>query len=112
MNSTKTGLVPDEDQGLVFVAVSTAPGNSLYATDGIMNRVEERIQQIPQVKQVLKVTGWSMGGAGNSSGIFFVRLTPWDERPEEEDHVQAVIGQIYARTGDIKDATILLWLRV
>ena len=36
-----------------------------------MNRVEERIQQIPQVKQVLKVTGWSMGGAGNSSGIFF-----------------------------------------
>lgn len=91
---------------LVFVAVSTAPGNSLYATDGIMNRVEERIQQIPQVKQVLKVTGWSMGGAGNSSGIFFVRLTPWDERPEEEDHVQAVIGQIYARTGDIKDATI------
>ena len=86
MNSTKTGLVPDEDQGLVFVAVSTAPGNSLYATDGIMNRVEERIQQIPQVKQVLKVTGWSMGGAGNSSGIFFVRLTPWDERPEEEDH--------------------------
>lgn len=106
MNSTKTGLVPDEDQGLVFVAVSTAPGNSLYATDGIMNRVEERIQQIPQVKQVLKVTGWSMGGAGNSSGIFFVRLTPWDERPEEEDHVQAVIGQIYARTGDIKDATI------
>lgn len=106
MNSTKTGLVPDEDQGLVFVAVSTAPGNSLYATDGIMNRVEERIQQIPQVKQVLKVTGWSMGGAGNSSGIFFVRLTPWDERPEEEDHVQAVIGQIYARTGDIKDATV------
>ena len=106
MNSTKTGLVPDEDQGLVFVAVSTAPGNSLYATDGIMNRVEERIQQFPQVKQVLKVTGWSMGGAGNSSGIFFVRLTPWDERPEEEDHVQAVIGQIYARTGDIKDATV------
>lgn len=107
MNSTKTGLVPDEDQGLVFVAVSTTPGNSLYTTDEIMNRIEKRIQEIPQVTQILKVSGYgAIGGVGNSAGTLFVRLKPWDERPEEADHVQAVIGQIYARTADIKDATI------
>ena len=106
MNSTKTGLVPDEDQGIVFVSVSTMPGNSLYATDEIMNRIEERINQIPQVTQIIKVTGWAIGGAGNSSGIFFVRLKTWDERKEVEDHVQSVIYQIYARTEDIKDATV------
>ena len=107
MNSTKTGLVPDEDQGLVFVAVSTTPGNSLYTTDEIMNRIEKRIQEIPQVTQILKVSGYgAIGGVGNSAGTLFVRLKPWDERPEDADHVQAVIGQIYARTADIKDATI------
>lgn len=106
MNSTKTGLVPDEDQGLVFVSVATTPGSSLYATDQIMNRIEERVHNIPQVTQVLKVAGFGIGGAGNSSGIFFVRLKPWDERKEAEDQVGAVIGQIYACTEDIKDATI------
>lgn len=106
MNSTKTGLVPDEDQGLVFVSVATTPGSSLYATDQIMNRIEERVHNIPQVTQVLKVAGFGISGAGNSSGIFFVRLKPWDERKEAEDQVGAVIGQIYACTEDIKDATI------
>lgn len=106
MNSTKTGLVPDEDQGLVFVSVATTPGSSLYATDQIMNRIEERVHNIPQVTQVLKVAGFGIGGAGNSSGIFFVRLKPWDERKEAEDQVGAVISQIYACTEDIKDATI------
>lgn len=106
MNNTKTGLVPDEDQGLIFVSVATTPGNSLYATDQLMNRVDERIRQIPQVTQVLKVTGFGIGGAGNSSGILFVRLKPWDERKEEVDHVQSVIGMIYGCTADIKDATV------
>ena len=29
MNTTKTGLVPDEDQGTIMVNVTTAPGSSL-----------------------------------------------------------------------------------
>lgn len=106
MNSTKTGLVPDEDQGIVFASVTTSPGNSLTTTDEIMNHIQKRIQEIPQVTQVIKVSGWGFGGAGNSSGILFIRLKTWDERPDEEDHVQAVISQIYARTQDIKDATV------
>ena len=43
MRSTKSGLVPDEDQGVVFVNVSTAAGNSLATTDRVMTRIEERI---------------------------------------------------------------------
>lgn len=107
MNSTKTGLVPDEDQGVVFVSISTAPGNSLHATNEILNRMEERFQEIPQITQILKISGFgAVGGVGNSAGTFFLRLKPWDERTEEADHVQAIIAQIYARTEDIKDATV------
>ena len=106
MNSTKTGLVPDEDQGIVFVSISTAPGNSLHSTNEIINRVEARIREIPQVLNTLKISGWGIGGAGNSAGIIFARLKPWDERKKEEDHIQSVIYQIYGRTADIKDATV------
>ena len=48
MNSTKTSLVPDEDQGVLFVNVSTAPGSSLKTTDDVMLRIEERLEALPQ----------------------------------------------------------------
>ena len=38
--------------------------------------------------------------------MFILKLKPWDERTAREDHVQSVIGQIYGRTADIKDANI------
>ena len=107
MRSTKSGLVPDEDQGVVFVNVSTAAGNSLATTDRVMTRIEERIKNIPQVKAYSKVAGYGLlAGQGNSFGMFILKLKPWDERPDKEDAVQTVIGQIYGRTADIKDASV------
>ena len=35
-----------------------------------------------------------------------IKLKDWDERPEKSDGVQAVIGQIYALTADIKKAQV------
>ena len=107
MRSTKSGLVPDEDQGVVFVNVSTAAGNSLATTDRVMTRIEERIKNIPQVKAYSKVAGYGLlAGQGNSFGMFILKLKPWYERPDKEDAVQTVIGQIYGRTADIKDASV------
>ena len=47
-----------------------------------------------------------LAGQGSSFGMFILKLKHWDERPDKEDNVQAVIGQVYGRTADIKDATI------
>lgn len=107
MNTTKTGLVPDEDQGVLFINVSTAPGSSLKTTNDIMQQVEKRLEGIPQKLHLQKVAGYGLlSGQGNSFGMLIMKLKPWDERKNKEDHVQAVIGQIYARTADIKDATV------
>lgn len=107
MRSTKTSLVPEEDQGVLFVNISTAAGNSLQTTDEIINRIEKRLEGIPQVLHLQKVSGYGLlAGQGSSFGMIIVKLKPWDERPEKSDNVQAVIGQIYGRTADIKDAQI------
>lgn len=107
MKTTKTSLVPDEDQGVVFVNVSTAAGSSLRTTDEVMKRIEQRMEQIPQVEHVQKVAGYGLlAGQGSSFGMLILKLKPWDERPGKEDNVQSVIGQVYGRTGDIKDATV------
>lgn len=107
MNSTKTGLVPDEDQGVIFVNVSTAAGSSLKTTDEVMQQIEQRLQGISQVQHIQKVAGYGLlAGQGNSFGMLILKLKHWDERPDDTDHVQAVIGQVYGRTADIKDATV------
>ena len=68
---------------------------------------------IPQVLHVQRVAGYGLlAGQGNSFGMLILKLKPWDERTKKEDQVQAVIGQIYARTADIKDATIFAIARV
>ena len=107
MNTTKTSLVPDEDQGVVFVNVSTAAGSSLSTTDEVMERIEKRLMAIPQLKHVQKVAGYGLlAGQGSSFGMLILKLKPWDERPDDADNVQSVIGQVYARTADIKDASV------
>ena len=107
MNTTKTGLVPDEDQGTIMVNVTAAPGSGLAETHLIMEQVADRIEDIPQIRDFMQVAGYGMiAGQGSSYGMCIIKLKDWEERPEKSDAVQAVIGQIYARTADIKDAQI------
>lgn len=108
MNTTKTGLVPDEDQGTIMVNVTTPPGTSLEETNKVLETVASRIADIPQVENAMETAGFNMiaSAAGSSYAMGIVKLKNWDERPNPEDEVQAVIGQIYARTADIKNAQI------
>ncbi|MDE5945409.1 MAG: efflux RND transporter permease subunit [Rikenella sp.] len=107
MRSTKTSLVPQEDQGTIMVNVSVAPGSSLHTTNEIMTQIEARLQPIPQIRNMQVVSGYGLiSGQGSSFGMVIVKLKPWEERTDKADAVDAVIGQIYARTADIKDAQI------
>lgn len=107
MNNTKTGLVPDEDQGVVFVNVNTAAGSSLHTSNEVISQIAKRLGAIPQVDDVMRVAGYGLlAGQGNSYGMIVLKLKPWDERTSRADAVDAVIGQVYGMTADIKDATV------
>ena len=107
MNNTKTGLVPDEDQGTVMVNVTLAPGSSLAETTSVMEEISRRLEKIPQIRDFNAISGYGIiAGQGPSYGMCIIKLKDWDERPEKSDGVQAVIGQIYALTADIKKAQV------
>ena len=91
----------------LLLNVSTAAGSSLKTTNTIIERIEKRLEDIPQVAHVQKVAGYGLlSGQGSSFGMLILKLKPWDERPGKEDNVQAVIGRVYGSTADIKDATV------
>lgn len=107
MRTTKTGLVPDEDMGTVFVNVTTPPGSSLEQTKKAMDQVEKAIKDIPEIELYSNVSGYSMmGGQAASGGMLIIRLKHWDERKEKGSDISSVIAQIYARTMEVKSAKI------
>lgn len=110
MKTTKTGLVPDEDMGCIFMNVTTPPGSSLSQTIKAMSEVENSIKDIPQIMSYSNVSGYSMmGGQAPSGGMLIIRLKPWEERPEKKDEINAVIAEIYKRTANIKLAKLFVF---
>lgn len=110
MKTTKTGLVPDEDMGCIFMNVTTPPGSSLSQTIKAMSEVENSIKDIPQIMSYSNVNGYSMmGGQAPSGGMLIIRLKPWEERPEKKDEINAVIAEIYKRTANIKSAKLFVF---
>ena len=107
MATTKTGLVPDEDMGTIMVNIQTAPGSSLQTTDDKLMQVYDRIAEMEQIEISSTVSGYSIiSGAGSSYGLITIKLKDWSLRPGKEDEVNALIGQIMARTADIKDVQV------
>jgi len=107
MNTTKTGLVPQEDMGTINVNVQTAPGSNLEETARIMDEIEAAIHDIPQIRIYSRITGKdAVHNQSASAGSFTIRLKNWSERKEKGDDVNSVMNEIYRRTDGIKAATI------
>ena len=109
MGTAKSGLVPQEDMGTIFLDVRTAPGSSNDETEIVMDEIEEKIKDIPQIKVFSRVAGNSMmSGRGSSYGMFFIRLKNWSLRPGKNDHVDKVKEEIYRRTRNVSGAKIMV----
>ncbi|WP_225775149.1 efflux RND transporter permease subunit [Pseudomonas sp. Marseille-Q5115] len=78
-------FLPEEDQGVIFTQVQTPPNTSAENTQKVLDRAREYLLDADNgegkaVKSVFTVSGFNFAGRGQSSGLAFVMLKPWDER--------------------------------
>ena len=107
MATTKTGLVPQEDQGTMMINVSSSPGNSLAETNIIMDKVQDVLRETPEIEHYSRITGFGLiSGQGTSYGSVIVRLRNWDDRKGKEHTVDAVMARLNQRFSEIKEAQI------
>lgn len=107
MSTTKTGLVPQEDQGVMMVNVSTSPGNTLVETDKVLDKVENILRNTPEVEHYSRTAGFGLiSGQGTSYATLIIRMRNWDERKGEEHTVDAVMKRLNAQFALIKEAQI------
>jgi multidrug efflux pump len=101
-----TSFLPDEDQGILFVQVTTPVGATVNRTGAVLDQIREYFEtkEKANVDGVFTVTGFNFGGRGQSSGLAFVHLKDWSVRPGAQNRVSAIAGRAMGYFATIKDA--------
>ena len=108
MRALPSGLVPQEDQGVIMVDVTAPAGSPLVETDKIMAQVEEHVLRLEEVESYAKISGFGLiSGTGVSYGTLVVRLKPWDQRKGIKHYIDYVMAKLYLSCEDIKDAQVI-----
>ena len=108
--TTRTGLVPQEDKGLIYISVGTSPGNTLDKTAGIMQRIEDVVKRQPEVEIISHIGGRGalQTDVGSCYGTFYIRLKDWSMRPGREHSIDAVIARLNAELAHIAEADVFI----
>jgi multidrug efflux pump len=77
-----TAFLPEEDQGVLFAQVQTPAGSSAERTQVVIDEMRSYLleKESGAVASVFTVNGFNFAGRGQSSGLAFIMLKPWDER--------------------------------
>ncbi len=103
-----SSYVPNEDMGYFMTSIQLPSGASLERTKKVVKQVEKQIKQLPEVENVIAISGFSFmgGGAASNGGSLFVVLKPWDKRKLKDEKVFALIDKINMMTSQIQSAII------
>ena len=82
-----TAFLPEEDQGVLFAQVQTPAGSSSERTQAVVDQMRSYLlsDESDTVSSVFTVTGFNFAGRGQSSGMAFIMLKPWDERSADNN---------------------------
>ncbi len=112
LNITPKAFVPGEDTGAIMSDVSLPPGTSLERTEEVLLSIENKVKDIPEIKEILRISGRSLiSGTGSNYGMVIVKLKPWAERKDANQEITAVVQELFKRTAAVKDAKVLYFAR-
>lgn len=100
-----TGFIPMEDQGMVYVSVTTPQGATVERTEKVLDDITTIAQKIDGVENVTTLAGYSIVTeiAGSSYGMAMINMSDWSERSKS---VNDLIAELTEKTKGISDAQI------
>ena len=92
-----TGLVPEEDQGVVLSVAMLPDGTSMDRTTKYMEEYTNKLIKDPSVESFISLAGFDMlsGSVRPNAGAVFIDLTPWDERKTDNLSANSLVKKIY-----------------
>ncbi|UUF12538.1 MULTISPECIES: efflux RND transporter permease subunit [Flavobacterium] len=100
-----SGFIPSEDQGMIYVSVTTPQGATVERTEKVLDEVTRLAKEIKGVDNVTTLAGYSVVTeiAGASYGMGMINLKDWDHR---DISVSEFIAMLSEKTKNISDAQI------
>ncbi|WP_445736700.1 efflux RND transporter permease subunit [Mariniflexile sp.] len=106
----KTGFVPDEDRGIIFLNVELPPGSSIDRTHQVNAELYDKISKISGVEGGSVIEGRSfLGGAGSNNGLGFIKLEDWDKRGADSLSIESITAKMFGIAAQIPEANILFF---
>ena len=101
----KTGLVPQEDQGTIFLFSYNPPGSSLSRTETLTSELNKIVLADKNVKDVITLAGLDFAtfSQRTHAAATIVKLNHWDDRVEPDQHADAILNKFKSqvmRTSD------------
>lgn len=99
------GFIPNEDQGMFLISVTSPPGATLERTKASINEIRKRVAEISSVASVSTLAGTNIlsDGTGATYGTCMVSLAPWQERRQS---LSEVMDDARRRVWDVRDVEI------
>ncbi|WP_226568803.1 multidrug efflux RND transporter permease subunit AcrB [Mangrovibacter yixingensis] len=103
-----SSFLPDEDQGVFLTMAQLPAGATQERTQKVLDEVTNYYltKEKDNVNSVFTVNGFGFAGRGQNTGIAFVSLKDWSERPGEANKVPAIAARASAAFSQIKDAMV------
>ena len=100
-----SGFIPNEDQGMFYVSITTPSGSTLERTKEVVNTIQSMAQKLEGVESVSTLSGTNIlsDGTGATYGTILVNLKKWEDRKVT---VENVIDKLTTKTALIKTAKI------
>ena len=105
-----TAFLPGEDQGTMFVQVQMPTNTSAARTQVVLNEVRDYLleEEGGLIDSAYTVNGFNFAGRGQSSGMLFIGLKPWEQRTGADGTTLFALAQrLQARASQIKDGTVI-----
>ncbi|NDO79263.1 hydrophobe/amphiphile efflux-1 family RND transporter [Citrobacter sp. NCU1] len=103
-----SSFLPDEDQGVFMTMAQLPAGATQERTQKVLDEVSDYYltKEKDNVESVFAVNGFGFAGRGQNTGIAFVSLKDWSQRPGKENKVEAITGRAMGAFSKIKDAMV------
>lgn len=100
-----SGFIPTEDQGMIYVNVTTPPGATVDRTEAVLTEIDKISREMKAVETVSTLGGYSLVNevSGASYGMGMINLVAWEDRKESVDDI---IAELKKKTAHIMDAEI------
>lgn len=97
------GFIPTEDQGLIYLNLTTPPGSTVERTQRALDAFQKKVGELKEIETISTLGGYSLitESSGASYGMGLINLLPWSER---DRNMNQIIDELYTLTRDIPDA--------